>query len=239
VKKKNLIFASASFHPKRKNIIKKKKDLLQREEDYLFCLKQLIRVVPNNFEIHIVDNTIKGSDSLFNSELRSFLKDLNVTYSFETNKKEVKNIGVGELKELFYLENILDFSKYSKICYLTSRRFITNPYVFEKTEQLKKEALLSNPDFIYLDGQVIPSEKKGMYNDMFFAMTSKTMQEYISFSKDRIDYLDDNLINSETNLYDFITKFNIPSEFLMFLGFFRYDYYRKNDKENKHKYHFV
>ena len=74
---------------------------------------------------------------------------------------------------------------------------------------------------------------------MFFAMTSKTMQEYISFSKDRIDYLDDNLINSETNLYDFITKFNIPSEFLMFLGFFRYDYYRKNDKENKHKYHFV
>ena len=107
MKKKNLIFASASFHPNRKNIIKKKKDLLQREEDYLFCLEQLFRVVPNDFEIHIVDNTIEGSDSLFNSELRSFLKDLNVTYSFETNKKEVKNIGVGELKELFYLENIL------------------------------------------------------------------------------------------------------------------------------------
>ena len=239
MKKKNLIFASASFHPNRKNIIKKKKDLLQREEDYLFCLEQLFRVVPNNFEIHIVDNTIEGSDSLFNSELRSFLKDLNVTYSFETNKKEVKNIGVGELKELFYLENILDFSKYSKICYLSSRRFITNPYVFEKTINLKKDALLSNPDFIYLNGEVVKSEKKGMYNDMFFAMKTPTMQEYINFSKDRIDYLDENMINSESNLYDFITKFNVASEHLDILGFFRYDYYKKNDSKNSDKYHFI
>ena len=235
----NLIFASASFHPNRKSIISKRKDLLQREEDYLFCIKQLLRVVPKNFEIYIVDNTIKNSDSLLNTDLKNLLNNLNVLYSPDPSPNETKNIGVGELKELFHLENTIDFNKYSKICYLTSRRFITNPYVFEKTDQLRKEALLSNPDFIYLDGEVIPSEKKGMFNDMFFAMKSKTMQEYISFSKERIDYLDENLINSETNLYDFITEFNISSEYLMFLGFFRYDYYRKNSKENKHKYHFV
>ena len=51
---KNLVFASASFHPKRINFIYKKKDYLQREEDYFFCLKQLVRVTPQNFEIYIV-----------------------------------------------------------------------------------------------------------------------------------------------------------------------------------------
>ena len=114
-----------------------------------------------------------------------------------------------------------------KIIYLTSRRFITNPYVFEKTEKLEKDALISNPDFIYLNGELVKSEKKGMYNDMFFAMKSKTMIDYVNFSKDRIDFLIEQMINSEVNLYDFIKKFDIEYEYIEFLGFLRYDYYKK------------
>ncbi len=239
MKEKNLIFASASFHPNRKNIIFKKKDILQREEDYLFCLKQLIRVAPDIFDIYIVDNTINDVDSLLNNELKVLLKDTNVMFTKESINKKTKNIGVGELKELFHLENNINFENYAKVCYFSARRFITNPYVFEKTINLKKDALLSNPDFIYLNGEVVKSEKKGMYNDMFFAMKTPTMQEYINFSKDRIDYLDENMINSESNLYDFITKFNVASEHLDILGFFRYDYYKKNDSKNSDKYHFI
>ena len=34
--KNNLVFASASFHPKRKFIGKNKKEIIEREKDYLF-----------------------------------------------------------------------------------------------------------------------------------------------------------------------------------------------------------
>ena len=37
---------------------KQKKDILDREDEYLFCFKQLFRVIPENFEVYIVDNTI-------------------------------------------------------------------------------------------------------------------------------------------------------------------------------------
>ena len=239
VSKKNLVFASASFHPKRKFLDKNKMGEIEREKDYLFCLKQLFRVIPSNFEIYIVDNTLKNSNSIVDEELRELLNKSNVIFTNNSGKNKNINIGAEELKELFHLEDILDFNDYSKICYLTSRRFITNPYVFEKTEKLEKDALISNPDFIYLNGELVESEKRGMYNDMFFAMQSTTMIDYINFSKERIDFLTDQMINSEVNLYDFIKKFDIEYEYLKFLGFLRYDYYKKNEKEIKHKYHFV
>lgn len=236
---KNLVFASAALHPERSGILFNKKETLQREEDYLFCLRQLYRVVPKNFDIFIVDNSIENSNSLHSKELRLFLDQKNVLYTKKTNKQKIKNIGVSELRELFHLEQELDFNSYSKVCYLTSRRFITNPYVFEKTESLKKQALLSNPDFIYLDGEVSISEKKGMFNDMFFAMKSETILQYIEYSKYQIENMEKNMISSENNLYNFVTEKNIKYEYLEFLGFLRYDYYRKNVSEIKHKYHFV
>ena len=118
-------------------------------------------------------------------------------------------------------------------------RFITNPYVFERTENLNKDALLSNPDFTYLDGEIVPSEKIGMFNDMFFAMKLETIVKYIEFSKKQIDYMDKNMVSSENNLYNFISEENVEYEYLDFLGFLRYDYYRKNKDGIKHNYHFV
>ena len=109
VSKNNLVFASASFHPKRKFIGKNKKEIIEREKDYLFCLKQLFRVIPNNFEIYIVDNTLKNSDSILNEELRDLLSKSNVLFMNNTENNENINIGAEELKELFYLEKILDF----------------------------------------------------------------------------------------------------------------------------------
>ena len=66
MKERNLIFASASIHPQRTNISFNKKEILRREEDYLFCLKQLYRVTPKNFDIYIVDNSLENSNSLYN-----------------------------------------------------------------------------------------------------------------------------------------------------------------------------
>ncbi len=239
MEKKNLIFASASFHPWNRNKLKfKKKDFVSREHFYWVCLEQLLRVVPKNFEIYIVENTIKSLEDLYSEKLISCLNKFNIMFLPKNYKTHSPNIGVSELNQLFYLNDQINFEKYNNICYFSSRRFITNPYVFEKTLNLKKNALISNPDFIYLNGKVLESEKKGMFNDMFFSMKSKTMQEYILFSKKRIDYLEKNMINSESNLYDFINEFKVPYEELPNLGFLRYDYYSKSKNENE-KYHFV
>ncbi len=236
---KNLVFASAAIHPQRTNLSFNKKEILKREEDYLFCLKQLYRVSPDNFEIFIVDNSLEDSNSLYNKELKSFLDQVNIFYIKKPKNEKIKNIGVQELKQLFYLQQNIDFNSYNKVCYLTARRFITNPYVFEKTESLNKDALISNPDFIYLDGEIVISEKTGLFNDMFFAMKVETILKYIEFSKQQIDYMDINMVSSEENLYNFITKEKIEYEYLNFLGFLRYDYYRKNKNGIKHNYHFV
>lgn len=243
--KKNLIFASASFHPTRKNVLFNKKAIYEREREYLFCFEQLLRVVPDSFEIYIVDNSIKDSSYLYDDNLKLLLDDFNIFYTGKGINKKITNIGSEELDQLIYLSEKINFDNYSKICYFTSRRFITNPYVFEKTEALKSDVLLSNPDFIYLDGRVEVSEKKGMYNDMFFAMQSNIMLDYINFTKTRLDYLEKNMINSESNLYDFVSENNLSIEFLKFLGFLRYDYwssrkYSRRLKNNlKHIYHFV
>ena len=224
---KNLIFASTAFHPTRNNINFKKKDIIQRENDYYFCLRQLQKVAPSNFDIYIVDNSLESLESLLNPDLKFLLKSMHVELTFKSQKDKVKNIGVAELKQLFHLESVIDFHKYSKICYLTARRFITNPYVFEKTTQLNEDALISNPDFTYLDGRIHESEKKGMYNDMFFAMKNKTMIEYVKYSKEKIEHLEANMINSESNLFNFISERNISFEYINFLGFLRYDYFTR------------
>ena len=59
---------------------------------------------------------------------------------------------------------------------------------------------------------------------MFFSMKTKTMIDYIKFSKERLEYLDENMISTEINLYDFIQTKNISFEYIETIGFLRYIY---------------
>ena len=59
---KSLIFCSAAFHINNCDNIK-------RENEYLFCLKQLLRFIPSNFDIVVCDNTINTIDDVINNEL--------------------------------------------------------------------------------------------------------------------------------------------------------------------------
>ena len=74
---------------------------------------------------------------------------------------------------------------------------------------------------------------------MFFSMKSETILQYIEYSKNQIENMEKNMVSSENNLYNFVTEKNIKYEYLEFLGFLRYDYYRKSKSEIKHNYHFV
>jgi hypothetical protein len=193
-----------------------------REEEYLTCLKQLYRVVPENYEMIIVDNTVENQNFLSNNNLALFLN--NKKTLFLNKNIGTKNKGMGELEMLSFVLSSIDYNQYKNISYITARRMYTCPYFFERTENLSKKALISNPDFIYLDGKVEITDKYKNYNDMAFSMTSSVMKEYADYSIEKIPYLITNNLGSEQNLYNFIHEKNIEYEWLNWIGLVRVDW---------------
>ena len=192
-----------------------------REDEYLICLKQLKRVLPKSFDFIICENTIDDPQQIKNVELRDFLAGEEVIATGSESNIGKSNKGMGELLQLKTALDETDIDKYENICYVTARRFYTCPYVFERTESLKKQALLSNPDFVFLDGRVLESYKGPLYNDMFFSMKTKSMVEYAQYSMDQLNTNLSNQIGSEYNLYNFVTKNNIDYEWVDWLGIIR------------------
>lgn len=221
----NLIFASASFHISLC-------DIDQRENEYYYCLKQLLRVVPKNFEIVVCDNTINKIDDIKLNTLKNILLN-NVKFVILNRNIGEKNIGIGELDELIHVSTIMDFKKYNKIVYLTLRKFISNSYVFEKVNNMSKDALLSNPPFLHIDGNnseiYFSNSTPNLYNDMFFSLSSTLMNEYVNYSKLNLINNLKNGVGSEQNLFNFVNEYKIDYEWLEYLGFIRIDYKKNNE----------
>ena len=223
---KNLIFCSAAFHINNCENFK-------RENEYLYCLKQLLRFIPSNFDIVVCDNTINNINNIINSELKDLLqtktKFLILNRNIGTN-----NIGMGELDELIYVYENIEFTEYDKIIYFTLRKIVTNPWVFEKVIAMKKIALISNPSFLHLksDYNFYYSEPTpNLFNDMFFCLKSDIMIKYVNYSKSNIDKNLKNHIGSEQNLFKFVKEYNIDYEWLDCLGFIRINYKANNELE--------
>lgn len=193
-----------------------------RELDYFICLSQLLRVVPDNFEIVFCDNTINDASEIQSDDLRNvFISQANL---FLGQNIGTVNKGMGELHMLKACSAAVDFSLYNTVSYCTGRKIFTCPYVFERTNAMKKDGLISNPDFTYLTGKFHETEKNGMFNDMFFSLKSELMQDYADWSYSRIPDNIKNHIGSEQNLYTFINERNIEYEWLEWLGVVRNDW---------------
>lgn len=220
---KNLIFCSAAFHiPSCDNTL--------RENEYLFCLKQLKRMIPNNFDIVVCDNTVNNIENIQNQELKQEL--LSVSFMILQRNIGSQNIGMGELDQLIFVSQNIDFSQYDKIVYFTLRKIVTNPYIFDKVNSMQKQALISNPIILRINNtyqyQYYPASPD-LYNDMFFALSSDLMKKYVEYSKKNISHNLANSIGSEQNLYNFIQNNNIDFEWLEFLGLIRIDYRANNE----------
>ena len=177
----------------------------------------------------ICENTINDISEIKNTGLSELLSVSEMCALGSEGNIGTKNKGLGEFAMLKAALDETDIDKYDNISYITARRIFTCPYVFEKTEQLQKKALLSNPDFLYLGGKFSESYKGNLFNDMFFSMKSDTIVEYADYSMSRIDHLSENHIGSEYNLYDFITENNIDYDWLEWLGMVRNDWESNNN----------
>lgn len=228
---KNLTLAFCSFKPNQIN----KEFHKQREIEYGICLEQLKRILPQSYDIFIIDNTSTALENINNVRLRNLVateKHLLINRNLGEGNKGVGEIDM--LKEASrHFEN---FNKYDCVTYVTARRFFTCPYYFERTEMLKKDALLCNPDFVDLvDGNLHVTEKRGMYNDMIFSMKKDTILKYIDYSN--LDHMIKNRIGSEQNLYNFITENKIEYEWVNWIGQIRNDWERNNKIDDLNNYH--
>lgn len=222
---KHLIFCSASFHISSQPII-------QRENEYYYCILQLLRVIPENYEIVICDNTITTISDIQLFELRQLLNKPNIKFLILARNIGTQNIGMGELDELIFTSQNVDFNLYDKIVYFTLRKFVTNPWIFEKVNNLQKNILVSNPPFLALRNNYsfsFSEPTSNLYNDMFFAMSSELMLKYIDYSINQMIINITKQIGSEQNLYNFININNYEYEWLEYLGLIRIDYKASNE----------
>jgi len=208
-----------------------------RENEYFICIQQLKRVLPESFDLLICENTINDPEEIRNNDLRKLLSESEMCVTGNVGNIGTKNKGMGELLMLKTALMETDIDSYKNISYITSRRFFTCPYVFDKTERLEKSALLSNPDFAFLNGKFIETNKYGAYNDMFFSMNASVMLNYANYAFKHIESDHSQLLGSEQILYNFIEDNNIDYEWLNWLGIVRNDWERNNkilDVNNLH-----
>ena len=223
----NLIFCSCSFH-----ISHYPHDL--RENEYYFCFQQLLRMIPDNFDIAICDNTITSINDLSNQSLQNILSNKKIKFFILNQNIGKENIGMGELDELIYVSSNVNFLNYDKVIYWTSRKIITNPWLFEKVNSMKKNALISNPRFLHLNSKFnfkYSEPTPNLFNDMFFCLKSNLMNDYVNYSKEKMQFNQHNNIGSEQNIYKFINDRNIDYECLDCLGLIKIDYLDNNEIE--------
>lgn len=221
---KNLALAFCSIRPKQLT------DSIcdYRENEYFRSIQQIERILPDSFDLVVCENTIDDEKQLKNRELAEYLSNTEMVSLGSGGNIGTVNKGMGELLMLSSALEELDIDKYVNITYISARHLLTCPYVFERTERLQKDAIISNPDFVMMDGIVEETHKGGLYNDMIFSMRSKTMREYSDYSKKYVS-LDQRQVGSEQILFNFINENDIEYEWLDTLGVIRNDW-QKNGK---------
>lgn len=214
-----------------------KKRLKRRLMDYQTSLHHIFRIIPPNWEILICENTLSQDEIRISKLLRLEGKSVRFCLS-ETNTGEV-NKGIGELDMM--LTALDRFRLYladaKAIAYFTGRRIMTNEFLFQKSQNIKKEAIISNPDFLYLDGEFLVTKKEGLYNDMFFTMKRDTFYRYAEYYRTKRDNFVDNGVGSEQILYHFVQDCDIDFEWLSNLGLIRRDEIRSSLFRTKQRIH--
>jgi hypothetical protein len=231
---KNLALAFSSIRPSQ--LFEKVCDA--REKEYLVCLQQLQRVLPNSFDLVVCENTIDSEDQLKSEELKQFLSNTEMVSLGSEGNIGTRNKGMGELLMLKTALSEIDIDKYENISYITARRLFTCPYVFERTETLNKQALISNPDVVFLDGKFAETSKDNLYNDMFFSMKKQTMKDYAEYCIKYMESDPSRQLGSEQLLYNFINENNIEYEWLAWLGLIRNDWERNKTILDVNNFHF-
>lgn len=218
--KKNLIMCFSSLRPSQFSY----EELLLREKNYDLALEWLLKSIPDSWDIIYNDNTIKSMDDLLFQPLKEKLDNVHKLILHNDNHGEFnKGAGEHDMCKKCFLQ--LEAEEYEWVVYFTARHIIPNSNIFESLLNKFQEfdCVVSNPDFYYLNNFLRVQSASGLYNDMLFAMKSKSFTRFIDFVD--VQLLKREHKGSEQHLYDFI-KLNedINTVELPHLGILRYDH---------------
>jgi len=205
-----------------------RREHMRRLVEYRAAITRITQVIDINlWSIIICENTFDGSEV----DLRELLNlKIDSIPILKLNKNTgAENKGIGELDMMAHAVDRLSnlFKRSTTVSYMTGRHIVANDQIFRLTESLVEDALISNPDFFYLDGKTRTSEKNGLFNDMFFSMQSKKFLLYVEEFTRKRTLLIKNKTGSEQFLYSFITENKISYSWMNHLGLIRREIRRK------------
>jgi hypothetical protein len=147
-------------------------------------------------------------------------------YSSLSRNLGSKNKGLGELDMLTQAlqQHSRVIERSETVSYFTGRRLMSNHFLLERTESLRKDALLSNPNFVGLDGQVVlASVEQNLFNDMFFSMRTNVILAYSEYFQRLVASREPITIGSEQILFNYVRDNRIDYEWIHSLGLIRRD----------------
>jgi len=208
-----------------------------REYEYYQTVQQLERIMPSNYDMVLVENTIDDPNEIKNPEIREYFSSMEIiSLGSESNAGQV-NKGCGELLmlngALAELKDELD--QYENIAYVTGRRMWTCPYSFDKSAASKGAVVVQNCH-IYFNG-VVRCNEKDNFNDTYFSMKTADMLKYAEYSSERLQELSDKHISSEVHLYEFIHENKVQYEILDWLGIVRNEWERSGNTQDLNNFH--
>ena len=213
--KRSVLLFFASVNPE--GISKKRK--FERIGDYSRSLEVMSTYASAlNFDIHVVENTLGSMEKWTEFGIYS---DEKMVFNFLLENSGVANKGIGELDMATHAISKIHVSNYQKVIWYSGRHILTSEGALKTCLTSPADVVASNPDFYFLDGEKVETEKNGLLNDMMFAMSSKIFLDYISeFGTSRNDYI--GLRLGSEQILDQYVKERAPSlEWMQQLGVLR------------------
>lgn len=194
----------------------------ERELDYFVSFQRLLHLVRDkNVQIILCENTLNSLEGLKISKILAGHKQ-----SFSASNLGLANKGLGELSmalDAYHrFQDLIDGA--SRVIWMTGRHLMVGEQLIKESLENRLDALVSNPDFYYLDGRVVKSEKEKSLNDMYFSMSANIFVRYLKYFEVNRDRMSNGKIGSENLLFEFCSQEDISVANVETLGLLRREY---------------
>lgn len=129
------------------------------------------------------------------------------------------------------------FKNAEKVIWMSGRHIACSDGIFEEAKAYSEDALISNPDFFFLNGLIAQTEKNGYINDMFFSMKTVVFLQYLEFFRMNERLMNENNWGSEQILHTFVSQNKLTTKHLSTLGLLRREYtsiFKRFEKSHWH-----
>ena len=192
-----------------------------RYADYFSSLRRLIQlgIVESN-ELIICENTVGMQQK------HEFCKLASEFPISRSNNLGLMNKGLGELSMAAKAARDFPelFENAEKVIWMSGRHIACTDGIFEEAKLYSEDVLISNPDFFFLNGLIVQTEKVGYVNDMFFSMKKPVFLQYLDFFRDNEHLMNENKLGSEQILHSFVSQNKLTAKYLSTLGLLRREY---------------